>query len=129
MAYNDASPEADECVGPIEATSRATEDKLGILHGIVAEYLTLKLASGKATAAEVGAAITYLKNNSITADPATNAALANLKGTLANRKRKVYLSLDAVKWISFPLIASYVGESNGAIYLRSGSSIYKVTKL
>lgn len=43
--------------------------------------------------------------------------------------RKVYLSLDAVKWISFPLIASYVGESNGAIYLRSGSSIYKVTKL
>ena len=75
-------------VGPIEVASRATEDKLGTLHGIVAEYLTLKLASGKATAAEVGAAITYLKNNSITADPATNAALANLKGTLANRKRK-----------------------------------------
>ena len=75
-------------VGPIEVASRATEDKLGTLHGIVAEYLSLKLATGKATAAEVGAAITFLKNNSITADPATNAALANLKGKLANRKRK-----------------------------------------
>ena len=78
----------DTGVGPIEVVNRATEDKLGTLHGIVAEYLSLKLATGKATAAEVGAAITFLKNNSITADPATNAALANLKGTLANRKRK-----------------------------------------
>ena len=78
----------EDGVGPIEVTDRATEDKLGTLHGIVAEYLSLKLATGKATAAEVGAAITFLKNNSITADPATNAALANLKGTLANRKRK-----------------------------------------
>ena len=43
--------------------------------------------------------------------------------------RKVYLSLDAVKWTSFPLIASYVGESSGAIYLRSGTNVYKVTKL
>lgn len=88
MAFNDASPEDDDGVGRIETTGAATEDKLGTLHGIVAEYLSLKLATGKATAAEVGAAITFLKNNSITADPATNAALANLKGTLANRKRR-----------------------------------------
>lgn len=89
MAYNDASPEADEGVGPIaKPAGAASETALGSLHGIVAEYLTLKLSTGKATAAEVGAAITFLKNNSITADPVQNAALANLKGTLANRKRR-----------------------------------------
>lgn len=81
--------EDDDGVGPIVIPEgAASESKLGTLHGIVAEYLTLKLSSGKATAAEVGAAITYLKNNSITADPTKNAALANLRGTLANRKRK-----------------------------------------
>lgn len=82
----------DVGIGPIEASSRATEDKLGTLHGIVAEFLSLKLSTGKATAAEVGAAITFLKNNSITADPTTNAALNNLKGTLANRKKRGTLS-------------------------------------
>lgn len=86
MLLNEAD---DDGVGPIAIPAgTATESALGSLHGIVSEYLTLKLATGKATAAEVGAAITFLKNNSITADPATNAALANLKGTLANRKRK-----------------------------------------
>lgn len=81
--------EDDEGVGPIAIpVGTATESALGSLHGIVSEYLTLKLSTGKATAAEVGAAITFLKNNSITASPSTNAALANLKGTLANRKRK-----------------------------------------
>ena len=85
MALNDD----DEGVGPIDKPAgAASETALGSLHGIVAEYLTLKLSTGKATAAEVGAAITFLKNNSITADPATNAALASLKGTLANRKRR-----------------------------------------
>lgn len=79
----------DEGVGPIAVPAgAASEASLGSLHGIVAEYLSLKLATGKATAAEVGAAITFLKNNSITADPTKNAALANLRGTLANRKRK-----------------------------------------
>lgn len=43
--------------------------------------------------------------------------------------RKVYLSADAAKWVSFPLIAQYVGESNGAIYLIAGTSVYKVKKV
>jgi hypothetical protein len=81
--------EEDDGVGPIAIPEgAATESALGSLHGIVAEYLKLKLASGKATAAEVGAAITFLKNNSITADPTKNKELAELAQTLANRKRR-----------------------------------------
>lgn len=68
--------------------AKASEDKLGLLHGVVAEYLTLKLMTGAATAAEVGAAITFLKNNSITASPSTNAAISNLTRTLAERKAR-----------------------------------------
>lgn len=86
MAY--VNEDQDEGVGPIVVEKKATEDHLGILHGVVAEYLTLKLSSGKATAAEVGAAITFLKNNSITADPSTNLALSNLSRTLAERRTK-----------------------------------------
>ncbi len=43
--------------------------------------------------------------------------------------RKTYLSRDLLQWESFPLIASYVGESSGAIYLKSGANVYRVTKL
>jgi len=79
----------DDGVGPIaKPAARATEDALGTLHGVVAEYLTLKLMTGKATAAEVGAAITFLKNNSITASPSTNAALASLSQTLQERRNR-----------------------------------------
>lgn len=79
----------DEGVGAIaKPATRATEDALGILHGVVAEYLTLKLMTGKATAAEVGAAITFLKNNSITASPSTNAALAQLSQSLQERRNR-----------------------------------------
>lgn len=89
MAPRSASPDEDEGVGPlvVPATS-ATEGALASLHGVVAEFLTLKLSSGKATAAEVGAAITFLKNNNITASPSVNKALADLQGTLATRKRR-----------------------------------------
>lgn len=43
--------------------------------------------------------------------------------------RKTYLSADGRQWASFPLVVQYVGETNGAIYLLSGSTIYRVTKL
>lgn len=79
----------DSGVGPISPPAvKATSDALGVLHGIVAEYLTLKLATGKATAAEVGAAITFLKNNAITASPATNAALGDLSRALQEKRDK-----------------------------------------
>jgi len=78
----------DEGVGPISAEGKANEDKLATLHGVVAEYLTLCIMSGKAAPAIVGAAITFLKNNQITADPATNAAIAGLTQTLRERRNR-----------------------------------------
>lgn len=79
----------DEGLGPLtRPEAKASEDALGILHGVVSEYLTLKLLSGKATAAEVGAAITFLKNNNITASPSANAALQRLSQTLQERRNK-----------------------------------------
>lgn len=86
MAYG--SEDDDEGVGPISATTKASEDSLGKLHGIVAEYLSLKLMTGKATAAEVGAAITFLKNNSITASASKNEALERLSKTMAERRTR-----------------------------------------
>lgn len=67
---------------------KASQDALADLHGNVAAFLNAIVLTGKASPAFIGAAITFLKNNSITADPATNAALANLSATLAARKNK-----------------------------------------
>jgi hypothetical protein len=78
----------DEGVGPISVKGRANTDSLGDLHGAVSEFLTLVITSGKASPAFIGAAITFLKNNNITADPARNAKLAELSNSLAERKRK-----------------------------------------
>lgn len=90
--------EEEDAIELARPEGKASENSLAVLHGIVAEYLTAKLMTGKATAAEVGAAITYLKNNSITADPATNAALAGLSETLkARRDRKGGLTPAAAK--------------------------------
>lgn len=78
----------DDGVGAIAIPAeRASEDKLGSLHGVVAEFLTLKIATGRATGPEIGAAIAFLKNNSITASPAVNKAAGDLKAALANRKK------------------------------------------
>ena len=76
----------DDAIVMTKPEGKAKEDALAVLHGVIAEYLTLKLMTGRATAAEVGAAITFLKNNSITADPATNAALADLRQKLKDRR-------------------------------------------
>lgn len=75
-------------VGPISISGRATEDKLGDLHGVVAEYLTLAISTGAVSPAVLGAAISFLKNNSITASPSTNEALSRLSQTLQERRTK-----------------------------------------
>ena len=80
--------EDHEGVGLIEVTGRATEDKLGDLHGVVAQYLTIAIQSGNASPAVLGAAISFLKNNSITASPSTNEALNRLSQTLQERRTK-----------------------------------------
>ena len=68
----------------------ATDKDLGELHKQVAITLTevVKMtadedgAKAPPPAAYLGAAIAFLKNNNITADPTTNAALADLSDAL-----------------------------------------------
>jgi hypothetical protein len=66
----------------------ASDLQLGELHGLVARSLTARLEGGEFTAAELGAAISFLKNNNITADASDNAELKELSATLAARRRK-----------------------------------------
>jgi len=92
----------------------ASDKKLGALHEQVADALAEQVvgydepvldAEGevvatkriRASPALLGAAIAFLKNNSITADPSTNAELAKLKTTLANRKRRGTLTPTEAK--------------------------------
>ena len=66
----------------------ASDIQLGELHGLVARSLTARLEGGEFTAAELGAAISFLKNNGITADASDNAELKALGETLAARRKK-----------------------------------------
>ena len=76
----------------------ATEAKLGTLHGAVATALTEAIKSPGEfglTPAMLGAAITFLKNNNITASPTENAALAGLNTALNARRRKGQMTLKS----------------------------------
>jgi len=102
----------DEGVGPLQRPeAKASEDALGILHGVVSEYLTLKLLSGKATAAEVGAAITFLKNNNITASPSQNEALKRLSQTLQERRNRKGGLTKAAETEANDAFASLMGDA------------------
>lgn len=56
----------------------ATKDTLGDLHKLVAETLAEKIASGTATAAEITAAIKFLKDNGIEARGDLNGSVKSL---------------------------------------------------
>lgn len=89
--------------------SKATEAKLGDLHGAVTDLLTEVIRNGKtigtdesgepikatAPAAYVVAALALLKNNNITADPSTNEGLRTLQEQLAARRKTGKSSLGA----------------------------------
>lgn len=89
--------------------SKATEAKLGELHGAIAEGLTDVIQNGvtmgigedgqpiKATASPAffAAGIAFLKNNNITADPGTNEGLKNLQGKLAQKRKDSKTQLNA----------------------------------
>lgn len=91
--------------------SAATEEALGELHKAVAVTLTDVIANGipvhnkdgeevdraPASAAHIGAAIAFLKNNNITASPTRNKDLAALKQTLANQRKKKALPPAALE--------------------------------
>ncbi len=79
----------------------ATDNALQELHATVARALSAAIQPveipGKEgepsvtlppSAAHLAAAITFLKNNSITASPTTNAALSKLKDDLEARRKK-----------------------------------------
>lgn len=67
--------------------SKATTEKLGTLHGIVAEELARRIGAGEASAADIGAAIKFLKDNEITADVNTDSHLKGLQEKIAARAR------------------------------------------
>lgn len=82
--------------------SKATADDLGALHRAVAEVLTKKIAAPlysegepipgseglAATAAELSAAITFLKNNGVTADPSEDKGLQDLARQLEEQRKR-----------------------------------------
>lgn len=74
----------------------ASDDALQGLHAAVATALTGAIAGATdeegnsipPSAAHLAAAITFLKNNNITADANTNKGLTELKDALAARRKK-----------------------------------------
>ncbi len=58
--------------------TRATESDLGGLHGLVARALSAKLESGDFTAADINAAIKFLKDNNIDCAGSENPDIMNL---------------------------------------------------
>lgn len=64
------------------ADSRATEDILASLHGAVAEVLISRIRSGEATAADINAAIKFLKDNGIDCVGSTNTQMQEIKQSL-----------------------------------------------
>lgn len=75
--------------------SKASETALGLLHGAVATALTDAVKGTvtedgvpiPASASHIMAAITFLKNNNITADAESNAALAGLAERLKTQRK------------------------------------------
>lgn len=77
--------------------SKATESDLSELHATVARGLTTQLAAEAPSAAIFGAAIAFLKNNNITADPTRNEDLLNLQEQLIQRRKDKKLSLTQLR--------------------------------
>jgi len=62
--------------------TKASEAKLSALHGSVADELKRRIEEGDATAADIGAAIKFLKDNHITANLEDHQGLSDLKKKL-----------------------------------------------
>lgn len=81
----------------------ASKDELGTLHAAVAQALTVAVkpvvvdeVEVPPSAAHIMAAITFLKNNNITADAQTNKELADLGAALAARRKKTKPDINAM---------------------------------
>lgn len=84
----------DEGVGPITTTGKASAGAMADLHGVIAEYLTLRIRSGRPPDGLVNSAITFMKNNNITSDPATNEKLQGLAQSLKEKRSKKLTGRD-----------------------------------
>lgn len=60
----------------------ASKDAMEALHTLVAAELTRRITDGEATAADIGAAIKFLKDNGIESQGAKNPAVQTLADTL-----------------------------------------------
>jgi hypothetical protein len=105
--------------------SKATEDALADLHGAVAVALTGAVQGGvmedgtrvTASAAHIMAAITFLKNNNITADASSNAELGALAKALAEKRTKGKQSLNpaVLREVAEELDRDFKGDTGGMI--------------
>ncbi|CDK30070.1 putative small terminase subunit [Burkholderia phage AMP1] len=68
--------------------AKATEAKLSELHGVVADELKRRIEDGEASAADIGAAIKFLKDNHITASIEDNEGLSDLRKKLEEKMAK-----------------------------------------
>jgi hypothetical protein len=76
-------------------TEAATDEAMGVLHGAVAKVLTVAVTQ-MPTPQYIGAAIAFLKNNSITSNPAKNRDLAALNAALAEKRKRGELRKPAL---------------------------------
>ncbi len=76
--------------------AKATKDALAELHGVIAEELTKRISSGLWAASDVAAAIKFLKDNDVTADPTENQALNGLKEELVRKAAEKKKQREAV---------------------------------
>ena len=75
--------------------TKASVDQLGELHSVLATVIKDKLQGEESSAAWAAAAITFLKNNKIEADPSANEGLLSLEKTLAARRQRKAVGVDA----------------------------------
>lgn len=68
--------------------AKASEAKLSELHGVVADELKRRIEDGEASAADIGAAIKFLKDNHITASIEDNEGLSDLRKKLEEKMAK-----------------------------------------
>lgn len=65
-------------------SSKASEEKLGELHGVMAQAMIDRVQSGEATAADLKVMVDFLKNNGITAQASKNPLLEALTQQVAD---------------------------------------------
>lgn len=100
--------------------SKASESALGELHAAVAGALTNVIqATDKetgvslCTAAHLGAAIAFLKNNNITADPDTNKGLTALRDAIQRKRLDAKSSMAGKQRAAEDLERALAGEIPG----------------